>query len=201
MLRLFSTRAVHSDKNGEILVKRWFSQTEVFVDDYLQSGPYIKTMWRKAVRRVPSTARIESVLLLGLGGGSAINEVHARFPSTHITVLEWDPVMVDLAHELKLFPDSIKLDLLIGDAVELLPLLTRKFDLVLIDLFKGETPEPRLSTPAMIISIAQVLNPSGHIILNAFKGVSLIEAFARYAEHLNTWRFRYNRLALYRPFS
>ena len=88
-----------------------------------------------------------------------------------------------------------------GDAVELLPQLTRKFDLVIIDLFKGDTPEPRLSTPAMIISIAQVLNPSGHIILNAFKSVSLIETFARHVEHLNTWRFRYNRLALYTPFS
>ena len=109
--------------------------------------------------------------------------------------------MVNLAHELKLFPESIKPDLLVGDAVELLPRLTRKFDLVLIDLFKGDTPEPRLSTPAMIISIAQVLNPSGHIILNAFKSVSLIEAFARHVEHLNTWRFRYNRLALYTPFS
>ena len=60
-------------------------------------------MWRKAVRRVPSTARIESVLLLGLGGGSAINEVHTRFPIAQIAVLEWDPVMVNLAHELKLF--------------------------------------------------------------------------------------------------
>ncbi len=200
MHRFFSYRVAHSEKNGEIVIQRWFGRTYVMVNGYFESGPYLEAMWRKAIRRVPSTAIVQSVLMLGLGGGSAINPIHSQFPSVRITVLEWDPVMIDLSHQLHLYDESIKPELINGDAVELLPLLMRKFDLVLVDLFKGQTAEPRLSTPAMIDSISQVLNPSGHVILNAFKDDSLIEDFGRRLEHRSTWRFKHNRLALFANF-
>jgi len=200
LLNIFSTRILHSHRNGEIVVKRGWGKPEIEVGGYVQSGTYMKLLWRAALQHTASTVPVRNVLLLGLGGGSAIGEIHTCFPGCRITVLEWDKAMVELAHRFKLYPPSLEPMIILGDAIETLLQLTDSFDLVLIDIFKGNVPEPRLHAPETIASLANLLAPSGQVILNAFEGVRLMEAFARQLDYQLNWKFRANYLALYRRF-
>lgn len=197
MHRLFSYRSVHSEKNGKIEILHWLCRKFVMVDGFYQSGPYLKAMWRNAIFRVPAKTSVKRVLLLGLGAGSALNPIHAQFPTATITVIEWDPAMVEISQQLKLYDDSIRPEILVGDAVQVLTELDGGYDLILIDLYKGSAPEPRLSSPEMIASIVGVTKPSGSVILNAFMNQELIKTFARRLEHASGWRFRNNHLALF----
>jgi spermidine synthase len=195
------SRTWNSEKNGKIVVKRWFGNPEIEVDGYVQSGEYMRSLWSEALWRANSNPHVKSVLLLGLGCGSAIQVMQSRFPDCDITAVEWDPIMVALASQLKLFSSSAKLKVLSGDAFVILPQITQRFDLVLIDLFRGDAPESRLSSQAMVCSIAQVITPPGQIILNAFKDCELIGAFARHLDFVRHWRFRNNHMALFQLFN
>ena len=195
MHRLFSYRTVHSEKNGKIEIKNWLFRKYVMVDGYEESGLYLEKMWRNAVFRVRTEACVQRVLLLGLGGGSALNPIHMQFPDAKITVIDWDPAMVEISRKLKLFDDHIRPEILVGDAVQVLKELDKRYDLILIDLFKGSKPESRRSTPEMIASIAGATTPTGSIILNAFKNKERIEIFAQRLEQVSSWRCRHNHLA------
>lgn len=171
------------------------------VDGYFQSGEYMRILWKQALTHIATDRSVPEVLLLGLGAGSAINEIHSRFPEAAITVIEWDQVMVDIFHRLQLCSPSIVPTLLIGDAIKLIPSIERKFDLVLIDLFKGDRIEPRLSSTEIIDSLANCLTQNGQIILNAFKSHRLIESFSQRLNQTSSWSYRYNRLALFQAFT
>ncbi len=198
MWKMYTLEYVHSDKNGDILVKHLFGHIEILVNGYYQSGEYMRKLWKRAVRRVPHDQPVHQILMLGLGGGSSLNDLHARFPEAKLTIIEWDPVMVELSKKLGYFDKALKPTILIGDAVDLIPQLTETFDLILIDLFNGPNPEPRLSSSSVISSITRVLAPNSLVILNIFKAFTIIEAFSQQLHHEHSWWFRQNRLASFR---
>src|SRR3989338_2034256 len=86
MWNIFSQKSISSEKNGKIMVLSTFGKTDVFVGGFHQSSGYIQKMWRKALRHVPRSASIKTVLMLGLGGGSAVRELQNRFRGCAITV-------------------------------------------------------------------------------------------------------------------
>lgn len=102
-----------------------------------QSYGALHEVWAGALRRsgVASSA-IRNVLLLGLGGGSAVqilrNDLGVDAP---ISAVEYDPVMIELAHvhfEMDRWPD---LNIIEGDALIQVHALPDRYDLVIVDLF------------------------------------------------------------------
>lgn len=77
-----------------------------------------------------------SMLLLGLGGGSAIeiirDELGIKCP---ITAVELDPAMLAVAREQFALDRHADLDVVLGDAMIQVHGLRTRFDLVLVDLF------------------------------------------------------------------
>jgi len=77
-----------------------------------------------------------SVLLLGLGAGSAIhilrNELDIQCP---ITVVEIDPAMVELARSEFGLDSYPEIEVLIGDAIIQVQAMHKRYDLVVVDLF------------------------------------------------------------------
>jgi GNAT superfamily N-acetyltransferase/precorrin-6B methylase 2 len=188
-----------SDKNGVIVAKRFFGTWEITVDGYDQSSSYIKKMWQEALARLPEYARAKRVLLLGLGAGSIIDDLHRRFPNCQVTVIEWDPEMITLAKRLHLFKPEHAPQVLVGDALEMLPTLDQTFDLIVFDLYRGERPEPRLAEADFQKQLQSHLKHSGFLLANVFKTPTLLEATDRFFSREQTWHFRFNTLALYRP--
>ncbi len=192
----FDQKRIASAKNGEIVVNSFLGTSDIFVGGFHQSSGYIQRMWRKALRHVPRKMPIQRVLMLGLGGGSAVALLRRRFPGCAVTVVEWDPEMIALYRELHRKDDETTI--CEGDAFVVIPGLQETFDLVIVDLFKGNETPGQLGSPEFIKEIRRVLAPNGHCLLNAFVSLGLISAFGEHFSLQETWKFQFNTLALYR---
>jgi len=80
--------------------------------------------------------RRREILILGVAGGSAARIVRAIAPQAHIVGVELFQDVVDAARE-HFELDALELDLVIGDALDFLRSDSRRFDLILEDVFVG----------------------------------------------------------------
>lgn len=197
MNSIFSFTKKKSEKNGDIHIHRIFGKASVFVDGFDQSTDYIVTMWHEAFAHLPRTFSAKSVLMLGLGGGSAVKGILNRFPGCEITVVEWDPIMIDIYHDIHKEEESISI--IHGDASIVVPAMTETFDLVLVDLFTGNVTPKELRSALMVRAISDVIHPNGFCILNAFVSLDLLPVFGQYFSQKDTWEYKFNTLALYKP--
>jgi len=192
-------RQTHSEKNGLIVVDggAWLHKI-VSVDGYQQSGPHFAEIWHRSLFSVPESHPVKQVLVLGLGGGSCLSVIRRRFPHAHVTAVEWDPAMVEIAKSLKIFRGKHVPEIIVGDACEVVPKLNQRFDLILVDLFRGGTTEPRLASDDMIAALSRVLEPDGYLLLNVFRSVSLVPAFERHFSRHGTFQFKNDLILLFR---
>lgn len=195
---LLDQQTVASEMNGPITVRNLFGRKKIIAHGYEQGSRYLADLWKKATDRVPDEHSVKHILVLGLGGGSSIRHLHARWPDAHMTVVEWDPTMVEIAKSLKAFPRKWMPEIIVEDAVTALAKMTRTFDVILIDLYTGGVPEPRLASDEMIASLARVLERDGYLLLNLFKTLTLIPAFERHLSRDAAWYYKHNALASFR---
>jgi len=197
MNTIFGFTRKKSEKNGNIFVHCLFGKSSVFVNGFDQSTDYIVFMWREAFRHLPEAFSAQSVLMLGLGGGSAIKEIRNRFPGCEITVVEWDQAMIDIYH--KIHKGENPISIVLGDASVVVPAMTETFDLVLVDLFTGNVTPKELRSADMVGAISDVTRSTGFCILNAFVSLDLLPVFDQHFLRKDTWKYRFNTLALYKP--
>ena len=187
---------IPSSYNGRIDVHTAGERLEIFVDGYDQSTAYIRKMWQAALNRLPDNAKIEKVLVLGLGGGTVLGEIAQRFPACSLTAVEHDPAMIAIFREH--WPGDTPVEIIEGDALAAIQTITATFDFLVVDLFTGQTTAPFLEDSATIERLAARLVPDGLCLLNAFKNEKLFPLFAEVMTPLNKWRYKYNALGLYR---
>lgn len=100
-------------------------------------------------------ARCRSVLLLGLGGGSAARVVRALRPRTRIVGVERDPEVLRAARRWFAL-DDLGIEVVEGDALAFLQRTRRRFDVILEDVFVGNGDAVRkpdwLPTPALALA-------------------------------------------------
>lgn len=78
----------------------------------------------------------KEILVLGMGGGSVIKTLRDDFNYTkNITAVEIDPIMIKIADEEFGIRESENLKIICEDAQLFMQLNTKKFDLVIIDLY------------------------------------------------------------------
>ncbi len=89
---------------------------------------------------------INSVLLLGLGGGSVIETLRQDFNyQKQITAIDIDPVIIEIAKTEYLLESNSNTSIICEDALKFIKDNTSKFDLVIIDLFIDiKVPKPFL---------------------------------------------------------
>jgi spermidine synthase len=113
-------------------------------------------------------ARRRSVLLLGLGGGSAARVVRAVAPRARIVGVEIDPGVVRAAR--RWFDlDALGIEVVVDDAARYLARTRRRFDAVLEDVFTGDARRlrkpPGFPLPALD-HVKRVLRPGGIAVCN-----------------------------------
>ncbi len=199
---VFFVRAFDSQKNGRIFVSRVFGPINVEVGGCFQSGRYIDRLFHKLLRFIPCDHPVKEVLLLGLGGGGAVREVKKRFAGAVVTAVEYDPVMIEIAKTLYLKPkDQISLQMILGDAAEAVFKMQKKFDVIIVDLFLGQTLSPLLQTDAFAQSLTGCLKKDGYLAVNFFRQKnSAAPVFDRFFSHWHDCRYLINELAIYRHF-
>ena len=81
-------------------------------------------------------SKVDTILLLGLGGGSVIKTLTNDFDfKGKITALELDKTIIDIAeNEFQIAPGT-QLEIINGDALEFVKNAGQEFDLIIIDLF------------------------------------------------------------------
>lgn len=198
----YSRTERHSEKNGTILIHHFFGSIEICVGGCYQSGPYIDRLFKTVLKRIPRSHPVKQVLLLGLGGGGAIRELHKRFPHAKITAIEYDPVMVDIAEHVYLHAkDLTSTEIILADARDVLPGWNKTFDLILVDLFIGKSVSPLIETDVFLERLAPCLKSDGYLAVNFFlqkKTVSPV--FDRFFSRWYNVRYEGNQMAVYRPF-
>ena len=109
-----------------------------------------------------------SVLLLGLGGGSAARVVRALAPRARIVGVEIDPAVVRAAR--RWFDlDALGIEVVTADAAAYLARTRRRFDAVLEDVFVGDrrrlAKPPGFPLPALD-HVRRILRPGGIVVCN-----------------------------------
>ncbi len=194
----YSKKQFDSKLNGAIVVRRLFGRFTVYVDEKMESSPYTDAMWQSALKKITRGAHIKQVLLLGLAGGSATSAILKQFPHAHITALEWDPSMVEVFKHIRT-KESSQTETILGDAQSTVNLLSDTFDLILFDLYQGNTIADAIFEESFVAALAKCLAPNGYFLVNYWlhrKGSEMVHA---YFLHQQSWRFRVNSLSLYRP--
>lgn len=195
----YAHEKIPSAINGTIECVRILGEWQIIVGGSGQSGPYLDTMWKQAVRRIPNPESVRKILVLGLGIGSSLRAYYRRFPKAHLTVVEIDPVMVGLMNRfgfLKKFPTP---EILLGDAETIVPNLRGTFDLVVFDLFIGPAVAKATRGKDLLQAALQRLSRKGYLLLNAYKEPDLIDLFGTSCREIARWKYLQSHVALFRP--
>ena len=109
-----------------------------------------------------------STLILGLGGGSVVNELKKRF--NKIDVVEIDPRITEIAQKYFYLSPS-NLNFTTDDARNYLRKTPKKYDLVVYDLLTGETQPNYVFTVEALGELKKTLNKNAAIIVN-YQGIA-----------------------------
>jgi spermidine synthase len=195
---LYERHILHSEKNGEITCIRSFGRWSVLVRGYTESAPYMVRLWNHFLKKIPGT--VQSVLILGFGAGGNVKQLHKCFPRAAITAIEWDPVMVEIAERVHVYPSKWRPQILIGDASRILPTMTETFDLILFDLYIGNEIMG-IRDPQFSRELARLLSPNGWLLVNASTAPEVFKIVQTEFALQESWIYRYNHLAIFRRYT
>lgn len=114
----------------------------------------------------------ESLLMLGLGGGTALRQLRHLLPDLRITTVEIDPEIVAHARTYMAI-DHLDLDIVVGDAYAYLQSTGAVFDVIVDDVYRGESEDvarPVAYNPAWMQHIRNRLLPGGIFVMNLVTG-------------------------------
>lgn len=194
---LFDSKRL-SEKNGVITIRRGFSGPNVIVDGYSQTGEGLNAIWRDAlIRALPHVAPEPKVLVLGLGGGGVVRVLYQLAMGTQITAIEHDPEMINIAHELKYHEPFPEPEIILGDAQCALEGTRKRFDLIVIDIFRGGDPSPHLLEQDFWDAVKKAMKPGAIVLVNVAGSREFLESIAQEFTHADLWRCESNYLGMF----
>lgn len=195
----FSRKEYSSLKNGTIIVSTFlFESPSVLVDTCLQSGPYILSMWKDSFKKLPSNFSPKRILLLGLGGGNVVKLLRKKYTEAHITVIEWDEVMIDIAKNIEPSCNDGMVTIICDDAFSVIANDETLFDLIIVDLFSGENPPSLLASEQVQCSLKKLLMNNGYMLVNLYRHEKYSSSFGTFFALVERWQFRTSSLLLFR---
>jgi spermidine synthase len=148
---------------------------------YLSKGRYVldadrvnysfgglHAVFRKAFSRFNIRERdISNALILGFGTGSVASILcHDYQKDVHLTGVEKDPVVIDLARKYFHIDRYKNLSLHIEDAGDFVESCDKKFDLVVVDVFVGADVPEKFTQENFLAALGRLLSPEGIVFFN-----------------------------------
>ncbi|MBI3559728.1 fused MFS/spermidine synthase [Candidatus Gottesmanbacteria bacterium] len=157
--------------NRDIKIIRELGGYKLLVNGSRQSGPYIRKLWERALHtfRLYAYPEMNTILVLGMGGGTVIDLLAKRFPHASITSVDIDPTIILIAKQYFGIGKHLNVRLMHADARLFVKLCIKKaqvFDIIVIDLFIGRDIPEFVGTSEFYQSVKQTLKPKGTVILN-----------------------------------
>lgn len=109
--------------------------------------------------------RPRRVLLLGLGGGTVAQLLRQRFGPLPITGVDDDPEIIALAREQFALDNAVS-EVVQADAFAALCADRGRYDLILVDLFRGEELPVVAASRPFLRRLCRTLSPGGLLIWN-----------------------------------
>lgn len=161
------TKKVHSDYSGTLEITWYNGKKHLNTANANYSYGSLQRILKFGLEKI-HLKQVNSVLLLGLGGGSVVETLRRDFSYRKaITAVDIDPTVIDLAkNEFNLKEDD-QLHIICDDAFVFMQAHKNQYDLIIIDLFiDTEVPKAFLALPFW----KQVIDASasnGAILFNA----------------------------------
>ena len=134
-----------------------------------QSGGVAEKVWHTSLKETRKIKKsVKTCLVLGLGGGGVIRAIKRFWPRVVITGVEIDPIMIELGTKYMNLKDN-RTKIVIGDAMKFVKQQIekkKKYDLVLVDMYVGDTIPSKFVTPAFYTSIKKLLEKDGATVIN-----------------------------------
>ncbi len=108
----------------------------------------------------------ESILVIGLAGGTVPTYLAHHYPEAQITSVDFDPAMQRVAEQYFNFRESPRNRVAIEDGRVFLRTTQERYDLIIIDAFDGRNVPFHLSTREFLELCNKRLNPGGVLAAN-----------------------------------
>jgi spermidine synthase len=154
--------------NKHIRVNDEYGKKKLLVNGSVQSGQYIRSLWTAAFSKFGITKKTawKNILVLGVGGGTVIELLHERFPNAHITAVDIDPVIIDIAKKYFLTGDIGYIEFVTADARKFIRDTRSIYDCIIIDIFIGNAIPEFVKTKAFLASCKTHVSPNGAVCIN-----------------------------------
>lgn len=161
----------HTSYNQDILVVEKNNSMSLIVNGIQQTGRYVEVLFARALRRFISwyPNPVKNILVIGVGGGAVIRQLHTLYPKAHITAVDIDGVIISIAKKYFTMPDSRICKCIVSDAKVYLKAPKKSlFDLILVDIYIGNDVPDFVTEERFLKSIKNNLVHGGRFILNYF---------------------------------
>lgn len=112
----------------------------------------------------------KDVLIVGLGGGTLSRMFAHYFPDADVVTVELDPKVFEVAKKYFAFAETERGKVVVRDGRVYIKRLLRKdkprFDLILLDAYRGGFIPHHLTTKEFLIECKQLLKPGGLVVSN-----------------------------------
>jgi len=130
-------------------------------------------VWGRLVDQIEEEKpEAKSVLLFGLGGGTMAHLISRQLPEAHVTAVEIDPVMVQIAKDYFAIDSLPNLKILTADALRVIStpekyqLNKDTFDVVIIDIYCGDKYPDLGKSGTFFSGIKWFLKTGGLVVFN-----------------------------------
>jgi spermidine synthase len=136
-------------------------------------------------------SKVNSVLILGLGGGSVIETLREDFYyDKHIDAVEIDPIIIEIANTEFGISESKNLNIHCTDAFEFITTNSKKFDVIIVDLYIDLTVPDKFLNLEFWNHVIASKSSKGTIIFNASVKDSKIKTIKTLSNYIKTKIFK-----------
>lgn len=129
---------------------------------------YQAALLEAALEHAHST-RTQSLLMLGLGGGSLASQLHSVLPHCQQTLVELREAVIQIAYHYFYLPDTAKITPIQADAAEFVQQSTQQYNLIIVDLYDNESMPWAFTEATFLSQLQRLTSPSGRILFNLWK--------------------------------
>ncbi|WP_412559696.1 spermidine synthase [Winogradskyella sp. MIT101101] len=161
------TKTIESDYSGTLEITWHNGKKHLNSQNANYSYGSLQRILKFGIEKI-NLQKVNSILVLGMGGGSVIDTLRKDFEfNKHITAVEIDPVIIGIANSEFGISENNNLKIYCADAFEFVKQSKAQFDLIIVDLFID------LSVPNQFLSeefwehTLNLKSSKGDIIFNA----------------------------------
>ncbi len=174
---LYNNIFIFGDKDNVSMTfgqnKRYYTESAMTLSD---PGGLSVEYTRYMTVGVAYPPKLDRIAEIGLGGGRTVSYLSASLPDTGILAIELDKDVVDLAKKYFKFRETAKLRSVVSDGRAFLLKDSEKWDVILIDAYRGPFVPFHLLTREFYTLVKARLNPGGVVVQNIEPSTMLFDS-------------------------